>query len=113
MAEVKEAKIEVIKSEDFKSNYSNGAMGCFTNYDLKLAFYFDRPKLNQPGTVERIVTNEMILSPLAVLQLSNWLLQQLKAYEAMFGPISNGNPANVQKSVDNPQDTIKESRIYE
>jgi hypothetical protein len=101
MTEAKEGKIPVIKSDDFKSIYASGIMGGFNNCDFRLAFFYDSPRFGVVG-MERIVLNEMILSPLTALEFSNWLTQQVKKYEATFGPIANGNPAIVQKSADNP-----------
>jgi hypothetical protein len=101
MAETKEVKIPVIKSNDFKSIYASGMMGGFNNCDFRLAFFYDSPQFGTAG-MDRIILNEIILSPLTVISISNWLAQKVKEYETIFGPISSGNPVTPQKSVDNP-----------
>ncbi len=90
----RKVKIKVNRSDTFKQSYAIGAMGGHSPYDFRICFYNDTPKgvsENNEQVVERIMENEIIMSPLAAMELSKWLNQHLNEYEAVFGPIK-GKP---------------------
>ncbi|MDD3041555.1 MAG: DUF3467 domain-containing protein [Methanosarcinaceae archaeon] len=88
--------IEFIKPEDFRQIYAIGAAGGHSPYDFRIGFYNDTPKLfgdsSEAQVIERRVETEVILSPVAALELSRWLNQHISEYEAVFGPISRAVP---------------------
>ncbi len=103
----KKLKIEIRKPEDFKQVYAIGALGGHSPYDFRIGFYNDSPKgfdkSSNSQVVQRSIETEVILSPLAALELSHWLEQHIRDYEAMFGPITR-----VQKQppkMKQPEDT--------
>jgi len=85
-----EIVIEVSKEEDFKRFYAIGAIGVNNIYDFRISFYNDEPELGRSNgirKVQRKIGSEVILSPVAALELSRWLDQNVKDYERKFGPI--------------------------
>lgn len=88
--------IEFIKPEDFKQIYAIGAAGGHSPYDFRIGFYNDTPKIfgdsSESQVIERRVETEVILSPVAALELSRWLTQHINEYESVFGPISRAIP---------------------
>jgi len=84
--------IEFYKPDDFKQLYAIGAVGGHSPYDFRIGFYNDTPKTfgDKPDSqvIQRRIETEVILSPLAALELARWLTQHVHEYEAMFGPIS-------------------------
>ena len=83
--------IEFVKAECFKQIYAIGAAGGHSPYDFRIGFYNDTPKMfgDVPDSriVERRVETEVILSPVAALELNRWLTQHINEYESVFGPI--------------------------
>jgi hypothetical protein len=83
--------IQFVKSEKFRQIYIIGAVGGHTPYDFRIGFYNDENKMPEKGpaelNIERRVETEIILSPLAAIELNRWLAQQIKEYESKFGPI--------------------------
>ena len=83
--------IQFMKSESFRQIYIIGAVGGHTPYDFRKGFYNDESKVPESGStevnIERRVETEIILSPIAALELNRWLTQQIKEYETKFGPI--------------------------
>ena len=83
--------IHFMKSESFRQIYIIGAVGGHTPYDFRIGFYNDESKVPEDGSIEinieRRIETEIILSPIAALELNRWLTQQIKEYETMFGPI--------------------------
>lgn len=92
----KSITIEFIKPEDFRQIYAIGAAGGHSPYDFRIGFYNDTPKIfgdsSEAQVIERRVETEIILSPVAALELSRWLNQHISEYEAVFGPISRAVP---------------------
>ncbi len=92
LRESRKVKIEFYRPDDFKQVYSIGAIGGHSPYDFRIGFYNDSPRAfgEQPDShvIERRVETEVILTPLAALELSRWLNQHILDYENMFGPIS-------------------------
>ncbi|MDD2439035.1 MAG: DUF3467 domain-containing protein [Methanosarcinaceae archaeon] len=88
--------IEFKKPADFKQIYAIGAAGGHSPYDFRIGFYNDTPKMfgdtSEAQVIERQVETEVILSPVAALELSKWLNQHISEYEAVFGPISRAVP---------------------
>ncbi len=88
----KKVRIEFYKPEDFKQVYAIGAVGGHSPYDFRIGFYNDRQKTvrDKPHSqvIQRRIETEIILPPLAAMELARWLNQHLKDYEAMFGPIA-------------------------
>ncbi|WP_440952382.1 DUF3467 domain-containing protein [Methanococcoides sp. FTZ1] len=102
----KKLKIEIRKPEDFKQVYAIGALGGHSPYDFRIGFYNDSPKgfdkTSNSQVIQRSIETEIILSPLAALELSNWLGQHIRDYEAMFGPITRvqKQPQKVEQTED-------------
>jgi hypothetical protein len=93
--------IQFMKSESFRQIYIVGAVGGHTPYDFRIGFYNDESKVPENGStevnIERRIETEIILSPIAALELNRWLTQQIKEYETMFGPIlKNEKQTHVQ-----------------
>lgn len=87
----RKVKIKLNRPEDFKQTYAIGAMGGHSPYDFRICFYNDSPRGvsgENEQVVERTMETEIILSPLAALELANWLNQHIKEYEAVFGSIT-------------------------
>ncbi|MGP8321123.1 MAG: DUF3467 domain-containing protein [Methanosarcinaceae archaeon] len=88
----RKVKIEFYRPDDFKQVYAIGAIGGHSPYDFRIGFYNDSPRAfgnsEDSHVIERRVETEVILTPLAALELSRWLNQHIKDYENMFGPIS-------------------------
>jgi hypothetical protein len=60
--------------------------------------------------IQRRLEAEIILSPLAALELSRWLNHHLKEYEAMFGPIPQPNRSE-KKSEPSAENSSENSEI--
>jgi hypothetical protein len=88
--------IEFVKPENFRQIYAIGAAGGHSPYDFRIGFYNDTPKIFGDATesrvIERRVETEVILSPVAALELSRWLTQHINEYESVFGPIARAIP---------------------
>jgi Protein of unknown function (DUF3467) len=88
-------KIKVKKSENFRQIYTIGAVGGHSPYDFRIGFYNDANDVPENGSnimsVERKIETEVILSPVAALELNRWLSQQISGYEATFGSIVKTN----------------------
>ncbi len=103
----KSITIEFIKPENFKQIYAIGAAGGHSPYDFRIGFYNDTPKIfgdaSEARVIERRVEAEVILSPVAALELNRWLTQHINEYESVFGPIARAIPRpkkEAAKSVD-------------
>ena len=87
----RKVRIELFKPDDFKQVYSIGAVGGHSPYDFRIGFYNDTPlpsdKASEEQVIQRRLETEVILSPLAALELARWLNQHIQDYEKMFGPI--------------------------
>lgn len=102
-------KIEFYRPDDFKQVYSIGAIGGHSPYDFRIGFYNDSPRafgeqLNS-HVIERRVETEVILTPLAALELSHWLNQHIQDYENMFGPITKMQPAAEKSKAKSSKDS--------
>ena len=102
LREKRKVKIEFYRPDDFKQVYSIGAIGGHSPYDFRIGFYNDSPRafgdLSDSHVIERRVETEVILTPLAALELSRWLNQHIQDYENMFGPINK-----MQQTVEVPK----------
>ncbi len=109
LRESRKVKIEFYRPDDFKQVYSIGAIGGHSPYDFRIGFYNDSPRAfgEQPDSrvIERRVETEVILTPLAALELSRWLNQHILDYENMFGPISKMQPAAEKPKVKPSKDS--------
>jgi hypothetical protein len=87
----RKVRIELFKPNDFKQVYSIGAVGGHSPYDFRIGFYNDTPlpadKASEEQVIQRRLETEVILSPLAAMELARWLNQHIQDYEKMFGPI--------------------------
>lgn len=88
--------IDFVKPENFRQIYAIGAAGGHSPYDFRIGFYNDTPKMfgdsSESRVIERRVEAEVILSPVAALELNRWLTQHIKEYESVFGPIARAIP---------------------
>ena len=115
LRESRKVKIEFYRPDDFKQVYSIGAIGGHSPYDFRIGFYNDSPRafgdMSDSHVIERRVETEVILTPLAALELSRWLNQHIQDYENMFGPISKMQPA-AEKPKDKPSKDSSEIQGY-
>ncbi|MCL7410474.1 MAG: DUF3467 domain-containing protein [Methanosarcinaceae archaeon] len=115
LRETRKVKIEFYRPDDFKQVYSIGAIGGHSPYDFRIGFYNDSPRafgdLSDSHVIERRVETEVILTPLAALELSRWLNQHIQDYENMFGPISKMQPVT-EKPKDKPSKDSSEIQGY-
>ncbi len=83
-------------AEDFKRVYATGAIGGWNGLDFRVAFFNDvinHPEdPSQPPTVTREIRVEVILSPVALKQLTKWLNQHLAEVEKIVGEIKDQYP---------------------
>lgn len=90
--------IKLKKSENFRQIYTIGAIGGHSPYDFRIGFYNDANEVPENGSnimsIERKIETEIILSPVAALELSRWLAQHINEYEAKFGSIVKTNNEN-------------------
>lgn len=88
--------VEFVKPESFRQIYAIGAAGGHSPYDFRIGFYNDTPKMfgdaSESRIIERRVETEIILSPVAALELNRWLSQHINEYESVFGPIARAIP---------------------
>jgi hypothetical protein len=101
-----EVSVEITRSPEFKQFYDIGAIGGHSTYDFRIAFYNDSPKGLAEGekhvtVMERKIETEIILSPLAAKELSNWLSEHVKDYERIFGEIKR--PGAGSSGASNPK----------
>ncbi|WP_406657406.1 DUF3467 domain-containing protein [Methanolobus sp. ZRKC2] len=105
----RKVRIELHKPEDFKQVYSIGAVGGHSPYDFRIGFYNDMPlpasKAGEEQVIQRKLETEVIMSPLAALELSKWLNQHVRDYEAMFGPIKKAHVSPKKESDTTLQDS--------
>ncbi|MDW7732659.1 MAG: DUF3467 domain-containing protein [Methanolobus sp.] len=105
----RKVRIELYKPNDFKQVYSIGAVGGHSPYDFRIGFYNDTPlpaaKAGEEQVIQRRLETEVILSPLAALELSKWLNQHVRDYEAMFGPIKKAQVKPKKESDTTLQDS--------
>lgn len=85
-----------MKPDNFRQIYAIGAAGGHSPYDFRIGFYNDTPKMfgdvSESRVIQRRVEAEIILSPVAALELSRWLTQHINEYESVFGPIARAIP---------------------
>ena len=88
--------VDFMKPESFRQIYAIGAAGGHSPYDFRIGFYNDTPKMfgdaSESRVIERRVEAEIILSPVAALELNRWLSQHINEYESVFGPIARAIP---------------------
>ena len=85
---VEENKINVVRTPDFRRIYSNMAAGGFNAYDFRMLFInelFDSSE--DPGEKTGEANTQVVMSHLAVRQLSEWLTKKIDEYEKAFGKI--------------------------
>ncbi|WP_242492668.1 DUF3467 domain-containing protein [Methanolobus psychrotolerans] len=111
----KNVRIELYKPDDFKQVYSIGAVGGHSPYDFRIGFYNDMPmaisKSGDEQVIQRRLETEIILSPLATVELVRWLSQHIQNYEATFGPIAKP-PASIKKKKSEPVQDSTEIQGY-
>lgn len=109
MKKKKSVRIELYKPDDFKQVYSIGAVGGHSPYDFRIGFYNDMPmavsKSGGEQVIQRRLETEVILSPLAAVELVRWLNQHIQNYEAAFGPITKPQVGIKKKSEPVPDST--------
>jgi hypothetical protein len=54
---------------------------------------------SEARVIERSVETEIILSPVAALELNRWLTQHINEYESVFGPIARAIPRTKKETV--------------
>ena len=105
----RKVKVELRKAEDFKQIYAIGAVGGHSPYDFRIGFYNDTPKAfgNSPDSqvIQRTLESEVVMSPLAALELVRWLTHHIQEYEAMFGPITKPQAPRQKKETSPSQDS--------
>ncbi|MGP8319673.1 MAG: DUF3467 domain-containing protein [Methanosarcinaceae archaeon] len=105
----RKVKIEFYRPDDFKQVYAIGAIGGHSPYDFRIGFYNDSPRafgdVDDSHIIERRVETEVILTPLAALELSRWLNQHIQDYENMFGPIGKVTQVSEKSKVKYSKDS--------
>jgi hypothetical protein len=95
MSENNNVKLKFMKSENFRQIYVIGAAGGHSPYDFRIGFYNDVNNVPENESnemnIERRIETEIILSPVAAIELNCWLSQQISEYEATFGSIVKTN----------------------
>ncbi len=84
-------KITLRKSNDFKQIYCIGANGGFTPFDFRIGFYNDIATIEESTgkmKIDRTISTEVILSPVAAKSLVRWLSGHIEAFEKQFGTIN-------------------------
>lgn len=66
--------------------YAIGAVGKWTSYDFRIGFYSDIQK-KENGDNEYIFKTQVILTPRATKELSEWLADNVAQYEKEHGII--------------------------
>ncbi|MGQ9597321.1 MAG: DUF3467 domain-containing protein [Thermoproteota archaeon] len=88
--------VKVKYADDFARIYATGAIGGFNGFDFRIAFFNDivnHPEdPSQSPTVTREVKVEVVLSLIALKQLSKWLNQHLAELEKIGGEIKDQFP---------------------
>jgi hypothetical protein len=95
--------IRIIKSNDFKQVYSTGASGGHSVYDFRIGFFTDSVGIDESGninTIERKTDVEIILSPIAAVELCKWLSGNITMFENRFGKINCCVPDTESKKED-------------
>jgi len=91
MTEKTQVKIKLEYSDEFRREYSNGAMGGFNGFDFRITFFRDelkmKEKANEAPTIIRKMHSEVILTPLALKQLNDWLTKHIQDLEKIMGEI--------------------------
>lgn len=105
----RKVKIEFYRPDDFKQVYAIGAIGGHSPYDFRIGFYNDSPRafgdVDDSHIIERRVETEVILTPLAALELSRWLNQHIQDYENMFGSIGKVTQVSEKSKVKYSKDS--------
>ncbi|MGB9717328.1 MAG: DUF3467 domain-containing protein [Thermoproteota archaeon] len=95
MAEIR-IPVKIKYAEDFVRIYATGAIGGFNGFDFRIAFFNDvvnhPEEPTQPPTVSREIKVEVILTPVALKQLTKWLNQHVAELEKMIGEIKDQYP---------------------
>ncbi|MGP3666812.1 MAG: DUF3467 domain-containing protein [Candidatus Bathyarchaeota archaeon] len=77
--------LKIKYSEDFKRIYVTGAVGGVYRYDLRIAFFTDYlvygENVSDKPSIIREIKAEVILSPLAAVELKKWLDMQIQNIE--------------------------------
>ncbi len=88
--------VKIKYAEDFVRVYATGAIGGFNGFDFRIAFFNDvvnhPEEPTQPPTVSREIKVEVILTPVALKQLTKWLNQHLAELEKTIGEIKDQYP---------------------
>jgi len=88
--------VKIKYAEDFRRIYATGALGGFNGLDFRVSFFNDvvnhPEEPTQPPTVTREIKVEVILTPVALKQLTKWLNQHLTELEKVIGEIKDQYP---------------------
>lgn len=94
-------KIIIKKSNDFKQIYCIGANGGFTPFDFRIGFYNDIANIDESTgkmKIDRTISTEVIMSPVAAKSLVRWLSGHIAAFEKQFGTINIPSPTSGKES---------------
>lgn len=98
--------VKVKYADDFTRIYATGAIGGFNGFDFRIAFFNDivsHPEdPSQSPTVTREVKVEVVLSLVALKQLSKWLNQHLAELEKIGGEIKDQFPQQTGQKMESP-----------
>lgn len=98
--------VKIKYAEDFMRIYATGAIGGFNGMDFRIAYFNDivnHPEgPSQPPTITREIKVEIILTPVALKQLTKWLNQHLAELEKIIGEIKDQYPQQPSHRKESP-----------
>jgi hypothetical protein len=89
------SELMLVKTPDCKTIYAVGAAGGFTPYDFRMQLYNKYIEIGEKQAAE--VVAELVLSPFALKEFTEWMTKQLGEYERLNGPISPHKTPGIPK----------------
>lgn len=81
------------RGRDYRKIYATGAVGGWNKYDFRLGLFNDKGLGSSEGEADKkdvvltVIEADIVLTPLAMKELTKFLVKQLEAYEKENGPI--------------------------
>jgi len=87
----KSDQVALVRNADFRQIYAIGAVGSWTPYDFRINFYSERGE-DESGPF-LVNDAQVVLSPRAARELSQWLMRNVREYEAREGKMGERSVA--------------------